>query len=101
MHASTSAGGWFGLGSDVDHGGYFNDTQAKNSSGMIMLADSKPKVSFDCNMDPRNPIYWPSNLHERWTCPMFADGHAEAAFRKLVIDPVNKQRRRRWSNDLQ
>ena len=32
---------------------------------------------------------------------MFADGHAEVVFRKLVPAPVNKQWRWRWNSDFQ
>ncbi|MSR65761.1 MAG: prepilin-type N-terminal cleavage/methylation domain-containing protein [Pedosphaera sp.] len=97
----SGAGGQLGLGGDVDIVGYIKDTQVKNPSEMIMLGDSKPDGSFDGNIDPTNPLEWPSNRHERRTCIMFADGHAEALRRKDVIDPVNRLWRRRWNNDNQ
>lgn len=55
--ASTDAGGRFWPGGEMDLGGCINDTQVKNPSEMIMLADSKPDGSFDGNMNrgiPKN-----------------------------------------------
>jgi hypothetical protein len=97
----AGAGGQLGLGGDVDVVGCVKESQVKNPSDMIMLGDSKPDGSFDGNVDPTNPLEWPSNGHERRTCIMFADGHAEAVRRKEVIDPVNRLWRRRWNNDNQ
>ena len=90
-----------GLGGDVDVFPEVKDSQVKKPSEMIMLGDSKPDASFDGNIDPTNPAEWPSNRHDRRTCIMFADGHAEAAPRKAVIDPTNDLWRRRWNNDNQ
>ena len=90
-----------GLGGDVDVFPEVKDSQVKRPSEMIMLGDSKPDASFDGNIDPTNPAEWPSNRHERRTCLMFADGHAEAVPRKAVIDPANDLWRRRWNNDYQ
>jgi hypothetical protein len=50
-------------------------------------------------MDPTTPTEWPSNRHNRCTCIMFADGHAEAAKRGDVINPQSDLWRRRWNND--
>ncbi len=94
------AGGSFGLGGDVDVFPEIKDAQVKKPSDMIMVGDSKPDASFDGNIDPTTPAEWPSNRHDRRTCIMFADGHAETALRKDVIDPnPNKLWRRRWNND--
>jgi prepilin-type processing-associated H-X9-DG protein len=90
-----------GMGGDVDVVGEIKDSQVKNPADMIMLGDSKPDGSFDGNVDPTNPMEWPSNRHSRRTCIMFADGHAEAVPRKDVIDPNNNQWRKRWNNDNQ
>ena len=91
-----------GLGGDVDNPAYeIKDSQVKKASEMIMLADSKPDASFDGNIDPTTETEWPSNRHNRRTCIMFADGHAEAVPRKNVIDPKNDLWRRRWNNDNQ
>ena len=75
------------------------DSQVKSPANMIMLADSKPDGSFDGNVDPKNPLEWPSNRHNRRTNLMFCDGHADSAKRKDVIDPNNGAWRQRWNND--
>ena len=93
--------GQLGLGGDVDVVGEVKDSQVKNPSEMIMVGDSKPDGNFDGNTDPKNPAEWPSNRHNRRTCIMFADGHADAVKRKDVIDPRNDLWRRRWNNDNQ
>src|SRR6185436_12799263 len=98
---SFGAGGSFGLGGDVDVFPEVKDSQVKKPSEMIMLGDSKPDGSFDGNIDPTTPTEWPSNRHQRRTCIMFADGHAEAAKRFDVINPNNDLWRRRWNNDNQ
>jgi len=91
-----------GMGGDVDVVGEIKDSQVRSPADMIMLGDSKPDGSFDGNVDPKNPLEWPSNRHcTRRTCIMFADGHAEAVRRKDVIDPNNYPWRRRWNNDNQ
>jgi prepilin-type N-terminal cleavage/methylation domain-containing protein/prepilin-type processing-associated H-X9-DG protein len=90
-----------GLGGDVNIVGEVKESQVKSPSEMIMLGDSKPDGSFDGNIDPRNPLEWPSNRHNRRTVLMFCDGHAEAPRRKDVIDPNNPLWRRRWNNDNQ
>ncbi len=88
-----------GLGGDVNVVGEVKESQVKSPSEMIMLGDSKPDGSFDGNIDPKNPLEWPSNRHNRRTVLMFCDGHAEAPRRKDVIDPNNHLWRRRWNND--
>src|SRR5262249_44822826 len=90
-----------GLGGDVDVVSEVKDTQVKSPAEMIMVGDSKPDGSFDGNMDPTNPLEWPSNRHIRRTSIMFADGHAQGVPRKDVIDPNNNLWRRRWNNDNQ
>ncbi|MCL4787238.1 MAG: DUF1559 domain-containing protein [Verrucomicrobia bacterium] len=88
-----------GLGGDVNVVVEVKESQVKSPSEMIMLGDSKPDGSFDGNIDPKNPLEWPSNRHNRRTVLMFCDGHAEAPRRKDVIDPNNHLWRRRWNND--
>ena len=90
-----------GLGGDVDVVGVVKDSQVVSPVDMIMLADSKPDGSFDGNVDPKNPLEWPSNRHSRRTNLMFCDGHAESAKRKDVASPGNDAWRRRWNNDNQ
>jgi prepilin-type N-terminal cleavage/methylation domain-containing protein/prepilin-type processing-associated H-X9-DG protein len=90
-----------GLGADVDVVGEIKDSQVRNPADMIMVGDSKPVGSFDANMDPKTPTEWPSNRHNRRTSIMFADGHAQAAPRKDIIDPNNNVWRSRWNNDNQ
>jgi prepilin-type processing-associated H-X9-DG protein len=68
---------------------------------MIMLGDSNANGSWDANMDPVNEPDRPSNHHNRRTNLMFADGHAEAALRREIINPANDTWRRRWNNDHQ
>jgi prepilin-type N-terminal cleavage/methylation domain-containing protein/prepilin-type processing-associated H-X9-DG protein len=94
--------GQLGLGGDVNIVGEVKESQVKSASNMIMLGDSKPDGSFDGNIDPSNPLEWPSNRHcSRRTNLMFCDGHAESAKRKDVIDPNNQLWRSHWNNDNQ
>jgi prepilin-type N-terminal cleavage/methylation domain-containing protein/prepilin-type processing-associated H-X9-DG protein len=88
-----------GLGGDVNVVGEINESVVVKPVDMIMLADSKPDGSFDGNVDPKNPLEWPSNRHARRTNIMFCDGHADSARRADVIDPRNDAWRRRWNND--
>jgi prepilin-type processing-associated H-X9-DG protein len=97
-----------GLGGDVNIVGAVKESAVKRPSEMIMLGDSKPGTAaggltgngeFDANIDPKDPDEWPSNRHNRRTNLMFADGHAESARRKDVIDPTNDTWARRWNND--
>ena len=90
-----------GLGGDVDVWPEIKDSQVKKPSEMIMVGDSKLDGSFDGNIDPTTATEWPSNRHQRRTCIMFADGHAEAVKRFDVINPNNNLWRRRWNNDNQ
>jgi prepilin-type N-terminal cleavage/methylation domain-containing protein/prepilin-type processing-associated H-X9-DG protein len=91
--------GQLGVGGDVNVVGEVKDSQVKSPANMIMLGDSKPDGSFDGNIDPKNPLEWPSNRHNRRTVLMFCDGHAEAPKRKDVVDPANQTWRARWNND--
>lgn len=100
-----------GLGGDVDGpvaaGLIVKDSMVISPSQMIMIGDSKPgdgaskpkTGSFDANIDPRNPAEQPANRHNFRTDLMFADGHAESALRKDVVDPKNDTWRARWNND--
>jgi prepilin-type processing-associated H-X9-DG protein len=84
---------------------YIRDTQAVRPVEMIMLGDSTPDGSWDANIDPvavgnnSRGQEWPSNRHNRNTDLMFADGHAESAHRKDVVDPANLMWRKRWNRD--
>src|SRR5688572_17486256 len=100
-----------GLGGDID-GGVAAGTEVKEAmvkspSDMIMLADSKPGNgeakptvgSFDANVDPKSSGDGPANRHNFRTVIMFADGHADSARRKDIVDPKNDGWRARWNND--
>ena len=91
--------GQLGLGGDVNVVGEIKDSQVRQPANMIMLGDSKPDGSFDGNIDPKNPLEWPSNRHARRTNLMFCDGHAESAKRSDVINPNNNVWRAKWNND--
>ena len=93
--------GQLGLGGDVNVAGVGEvlESQVRSPAEMLMLADSKPDGSFDGNVDPKNPLEWPSNRHNRRTVVLLADGHAEIAARKDMVDPKNDRWRRRWNND--
>jgi prepilin-type N-terminal cleavage/methylation domain-containing protein/prepilin-type processing-associated H-X9-DG protein len=100
-----------GLGGDIDGpvaaGLEVKDSMVKSPSEMIMLGDSKPgngqpkpKVgAFDANVDPRSLDDGPANRHNFKTVLMFADGHADAARRREIVDPRNDRWRARWNND--
>ncbi len=99
-----------GLGGDIDapNAIIMKDSMVLSPSEMIMLGDSKPgdgttskptRGSFDANLDPRNIAELPSNRHNYRTDLMFADGHAESALRRNVVDPKNDSWRARWNND--
>ena len=79
--------------------GEIPESQVRSPVEMLMLADSKPDGSFDGNVDPKNPLEWPSNRHNRRTVVLLADGHAEIVARKDMVDPKNDRWRRRWNND--
>lgn len=100
-----------GLGGDIDGpvaaGTVVKDSMVKSPSEMIMLGDSKPgngdpkpKIgNFDANIDPKSREDGPANRHNFRTVLMFADGHADAALRRDIIDPKNEKWRARWNND--
>lgn len=93
-----------GMGGDINPGGdsrlsELSDSVIKAPSEMIMLADSKSDYSWDGNLDPKSSGEWPAKRHNNRCVIMFADGHAEAAIRKDVVDPKNDKWRRRWNND--
>jgi len=91
--------GQLGMGGDVNVVGEIRDAIVRRPSEMIVIGDSKPDGSFDGNIDPENPLEWPSNRHDHRTVLNFADGHSEAALRKKVIDPNDVTWRARWNND--
>jgi prepilin-type N-terminal cleavage/methylation domain-containing protein/prepilin-type processing-associated H-X9-DG protein len=93
--------GQLGLGGDINvtRIGEIKDSLVRKPALMIMLGDSKPDGSFDGNVDPKNPLEWPSNRHNRRTDVLFADGHAETPKRFDVINPANDYWRSRWNND--
>jgi prepilin-type N-terminal cleavage/methylation domain-containing protein/prepilin-type processing-associated H-X9-DG protein len=98
-----------GLGGDVDipNAPIVKDSTVVAPSEMIMIADAKPGDgqpkptvgTFDAAIDPRNPTENPANRHNFRTVIMFADGHAESAYRRDVVDPRNERWRARWNND--
>ena len=93
-----------GLGGDINgtwYKGPVSEAMVVSPSEMIMLGDSKADASWDANMDPVNEPDRPSNRHNFKTNLMFADGHAQAARRRDIIDPKNDAWRRRWNNDNQ
>jgi len=97
-----------GLGGDVVRDGrelpsVIKDSQVRRPADMIMLGDAYANGDFDANLDPKNPQEWPARRHGgNVRCNlMFADGHAESARRRDVVDPNNQTWRRRWNNDNQ
>lgn len=94
-----------GLGGDINGGltqGPVRESMVVSPSQMIMLADSKPDGSWDANMDPTEQGQWPSNRHNRRTNILCADGHAESALRREMVDPrPSNPWRSRWCNDNQ
>jgi len=69
---------------------------------MITIADSKSDYSWDGNIDPKEKNQWPAKRHGLNCNLMFADGHAESARRRDVINPAPGSRwRLRWNNDNQ
>ena len=98
-----------GLGGDVN-GGFFHgnvkDSDVVSPTQMLMLADARAEKSdmgaYEASLDPTQNVQWPGNRHNRRTDILFADGHAESARRKNVIDPVKDNIwRSRWNNDNQ
>jgi prepilin-type N-terminal cleavage/methylation domain-containing protein/prepilin-type processing-associated H-X9-DG protein len=97
-----------GLGGDVNGGfykGLVTDSMVVKPVDMIMIADARALKNtsgvWPANLDPTQEDQWPSNRHNRRTNIQFADGHADSAYRKDVIDPKNQIWRRRWNNDNQ
>ena len=101
-----------GLGGDIDGpvaaGTEVRETMVKSPSDMIMLGDSKPgngqvgkptTGEFDANIDPKSPGDGPANRHNFRTVLMFADGHADTARRRDIVNPLNDAWRARWNND--
>jgi len=101
-----------GLGGDVGdaNSGYVpvKEGMVAHPSEMIAVGDSKVDGKWDGTIDPNTASInndnaqgeqWPSNRHNRNTDLLFADGHAETARRKDVIDPGNDTWRARWNND--
>ena len=98
-----------GLGGDVDVPNAFvvKDSAVRSPSDMIMLGDSKPgsgqvkptQGQFDANVDPKDSPERPANRHNFRTVLMFADGHADSALRRMVVDPKNEGWRARWNLD--
>jgi prepilin-type N-terminal cleavage/methylation domain-containing protein/prepilin-type processing-associated H-X9-DG protein len=98
-----------GLGGDINGGFYHgpvSESMVIKPVEMIMLSDARgpenPAGVWPANIDPTQQDQWPSNRHSRRTDLMFADGHAQAALRKDVIDPQQGNIwRTRWNNDNQ
>jgi len=100
-----------GLGGDIDGGVaaglVVRESMVKAPSEMIMLGDSKPGAgdakpkagSFDANIDPKSREDGPANRHRFRTNLMFADGHADNALRREIVNPLNEAWRARWNND--
>jgi prepilin-type N-terminal cleavage/methylation domain-containing protein/prepilin-type processing-associated H-X9-DG protein len=97
-----------GLGGDINgpvHVAYVTDSQVIRPAEMIMLGDARAYPNpaavgvWPANLDPTQSDQWPSSRHNGRMDLMFCDGHAEAALRKIVIDPANQTWRRRWNND--
>lgn len=97
-----------GLGGDVNGGFYqgpVTEAMVVRPVEMIMLADARAFENpaqyntWPANLDPTQYDQWPSSRHNRRTDIMFADGHADSARRKDVIDPANLAWRSRWNND--
>jgi prepilin-type N-terminal cleavage/methylation domain-containing protein/prepilin-type processing-associated H-X9-DG protein len=99
-----------GLGGDVNGGFYkgpVRDSMVLKPSEMIIIGDARAFENpardmpgeWPANLDPTQQDQWPSNRHNRQTDIMFADGHAQSARRRDVIDPRNTLWRSRWNND--
>ena len=95
-----------GLGGDINGGLYqgpVKDTSVAKPTDMIMVADARARANttgvWPANLDPTQEDQWPSNRHEGRSDIMFADGHAESAKRRDMIDPTKLEWRRRWNND--
>jgi prepilin-type processing-associated H-X9-DG protein/prepilin-type N-terminal cleavage/methylation domain-containing protein len=75
------------------------ESRIRNPADLMILADSRSDKSWDGNIDPKEPDQWPAKRHNQRCNAMFADGHAESARRRDVVDPKNELWRRRWNND--
>jgi prepilin-type N-terminal cleavage/methylation domain-containing protein/prepilin-type processing-associated H-X9-DG protein len=90
-----------GLGGDINAPTQpeMPESRVKAPSDMIMLSDSKTDRSWDGNIDPKESDQWPAKRHNARCNIMFADGHAESALRKEVVNPLSQTWRARWNND--
>jgi len=90
-----------GLGGDINPPGQpeMPESRVKAPSNMIMLADSLTDRSWDGNIDPKEKDQWPAKRHNLRCNIMFADGHAESALRRDVVNPLSTTWRARWNND--
>jgi len=88
-----------GLGGDIGTVPEVREAAVVAPSSMIMLSDSKTDASWDGNIDPKESDQWPSKRHNNRCNLMFADGHAESALRREVVNPKNNDWRAKWNND--
>jgi prepilin-type N-terminal cleavage/methylation domain-containing protein/prepilin-type processing-associated H-X9-DG protein len=95
----SSTKGQLGLGGDIGVVPEVGESAVIAPTQMIMLADSKTDTNWDGNIDARESDQWPSNRHTKRTNLLLADGHAESAIRKNVVDPKSEEWRARWNND--
>lgn len=92
-----------GLGGDINPPSQpeMPESRVKAPADMIVLTDSKSDRSWDGNVDPKESDQWPAKRHNDRCVLMFADGHAESARRREVVNPNDAKWRRRWNNDNQ
>lgn len=94
-----------GLGGDINgrfYKGPITESSIASPVQMIMLGDAKDDASWDGSLDPTEEGQWPSNRHNYNSNLHFADGHAESARRKDMLNPApNSPWRNRWNNDNQ
>ena len=90
-----------GLGGDINPPSQpeMPESRVKAPSDMIMIADSLTDRSWDGNIDPKEKDQWPAKRHNLRCNIMFADGHAESALRREVVNPLSTTWRARWNND--
>jgi prepilin-type processing-associated H-X9-DG protein len=85
--------------------GPVKDSMVVAPANMIAVGESRglqQGSTWEANLDPTQQDQWPSNRHMKRTVLMFADGHAEAPRRRVVIDPaLGNVWRARWNNDNQ
>jgi prepilin-type N-terminal cleavage/methylation domain-containing protein/prepilin-type processing-associated H-X9-DG protein len=95
----------YGLGGDVVAGDgrlmpMVSESMVIRPTMMIMLGDTRPStVAYQGNLDPTDSTQWPSNRHNWRTDLLFADGHAEAPYRRAVVNPNDVYWRARWNSD--